>query len=203
MELFFEAVKERVKAKLPVFLGTALDECTGADMEGDTLTVYASKIAQGRLNCDRVKTAFAEETGARYVYFSDQPPIPLSVNTFAAAVHQNAVDHGWWDKEPAFGEIIALCHAELSEALEYYRDGMPLAYVEDSSGDPMGSWVPESDPGKWGAEKPEGQAVELADCMIRIMDWFGAHPELNLEKILLAKHRYNLNRPYRHGGKRI
>ena len=33
-----------------------------------------------------------------------------------------AKDHGWWDTEPTFGDLIALVHSELSEALEAYRD---------------------------------------------------------------------------------
>ena len=41
----------------------------------------------------------------------------MKMNKFAAEVHQNAVEHGWWDEERSFGEIIALCHSELSEAL--------------------------------------------------------------------------------------
>jgi hypothetical protein len=42
----------------------------------------------------------------------------LELNEFAKEIHQNAVEHGWWDTKRTFGEIIALCHSELSEALE-------------------------------------------------------------------------------------
>ena len=38
-------------------------------------------------------------------------------NELRDEVHENAVKHGWWDEERSFGEIIALCHSELSEAL--------------------------------------------------------------------------------------
>lgn len=64
-------------------------------------------------------------------------------------VHQNAVDHGWWDGDGgrSVGETVALIHSELSEALEVYRktDVNP----------------PESDP-----EFRE----EIADVVIRILD---------------------------------
>ncbi len=41
-----------------------------------------------------------------------------SLNKLSREIHQNAVDHGWYDKKQSFGEIVALCHSELSEALD-------------------------------------------------------------------------------------
>lgn len=124
----------------------------------------------------------------------------LDLNELAREVHENAVNHGFWDPEPSFGEIIALCHSELSEALEAYRNGEPMAYVygEDE--------IPRlyTDMADWDElDEPEGIAVEMADCVIRVLDWVGSHPELDFEKILLAKHRYNQGRPYRHGDKAL
>lgn len=50
--------------------------------------------------------------------------------------------------------------------------------------------------------KPDGIAVELADCIIRILDWAG-HEGVDLDTIIREKMKYNRTRPYRHGGKKL
>lgn len=32
------------------------------------------------------------------------------INDMVKDVHETAVQHGWWDKPPEFGTLIALCH---------------------------------------------------------------------------------------------
>lgn len=123
----------------------------------------------------------------------------MNLNDFAKEVHQNAVEHGWWDEERSFGDIVALCHSELSEALEEYRAGRPLVYGDSIDLTCRYDDIP--DIMEIGL-KPEGIAVEMADCVIRILDWFG-QMGLDVEDVLLLKHQYNKTRPYRHGGKRL
>ncbi|KAK9679488.1 hypothetical protein QE152_g39961 [Popillia japonica] len=99
--------------------------------------------------------------------------------------HKTAVAHGWWEKEPEFGTLIALCHSELSESLEEYRDGrQPYQLYHEKNG------------------RPEGIPVELADVVIRIFDMCG-HYGIDLEGAILDKMRYNQWRDYKHGGKLI
>lgn len=104
------------------------------------------------------------------------------------------MEHGWWDKEPTFGELVALMHSELSEALEEYRAGRPMVYFMDVNGFVV------SDMSDRRGEKLEGIAVELADCIIRILDWAGKEG-LDMDAIIREKMEYNKTRPYRHGGK--
>lgn len=107
------------------------------------------------------------------------------INDMVKDAHETAVQHGWWDKPPEFGTLIALCHSELSEALEEYRKGKEPAetyYREDG--------------------KPEGIPSELADTVIRIMDMCGYYG-IDLEAMMVEKAEFNKSRSYRHGGKKI
>lgn len=119
------------------------------------------------------------------------------LNELAKEIHQNAVEHGWWDEKRSFGEIVALCHSELSEAMEEYRAGRPMEYVDDIS-----TCTRVTDREKFGGRKPEGMAVEMADCIIRILDWFGKEG-IDIDAVIAEKMAYNKARPYRHGGKRL
>lgn len=118
----------------------------------------------------------------------------MKINEFAKEVHKNAVEHGWWKEERSFGDIIALCHSELSEALEEYRNGKSIIYFKEVNGFEV------SDMNEWNGEKVEGIAAELADCIIRILDYCG-HENIDIENALKIKHDYNKTRLYRHGNK--
>lgn len=131
-------------------------------------------------------------------------------NELAKEIHQNAVDHGWWDESRTFGEIVALCHSELSEALEEYRAGRSMLWkacmtaeketpcIEEGCGD----WMDGKCELTCLSPKPEGIAVEMADCIIRILDWAGKE-NIDMDVIIREKMDYNKTRTYRHGGKVI
>ena len=79
------------------------------------------------------------------------------------------------------GEMIALMHYELSEALEYLRHGNPPSdHITAHS----------------------GAAEEMADCVIRIMD-MGLARGWNVADAIIDKIRFNAEREYKHGGKKF
>ena len=106
----------------------------------------------------------------------------MNINELAKEVHENAVNHGWWEKPPSLPEALCLIHGELSEALEEYRNGSPLVYgtcalsPDDCDFALTCENVGHPDAGgeKAGACKPEGIAVELADVILRTLDLMAA-----------------------------
>lgn len=89
--------------------------------------------------------------------------------------HKTATEAGWYRNPQTgeiiirnFGEVVALMHSELSEALEADRKGL-----KDDK-------LPHRD----------GREVEFADCIIRILDTAAALG-LDVAGALIEKNRYN------------
>jgi len=102
-----------------------------------------------------------------------------SFNILAKGVHNNAINKGWWETDRNDGELIALMHCELSEAVEALR-----CNIDKSEHIPEYSGVEE----------------ELADVILRIMDFAQAR-NLNVAEALISKMNFNMLREYKHGGK--
>ena len=108
----------------------------------------------------------------------DTSDFEREIDSMAERIHACAVAHGFWPPEGRnVGEMIALEHSELSEALEAHRHGNPPS------------------------EKLPGfcsHGEELADAVIRIFD----HAQgmgINLGRCIEAKVAYNEGRPFKHG----
>lgn len=125
----------------------------------------------------------------------------MNLNELAKEIHIMAVEHGWWEDERGLPEILMLCNSELCEALEEYRNGRAPTetYFADENGEEFFEHeVPDELIGKL---KPEGIPTELADCIIRILDYCGKE-NIDMQKAILDKIDFNATRPYRHGGKK-
>jgi len=136
----------------------------------------------------------------------DNERFVAAINEMAREAHKNAVEHGFYEIVPSVPERLMLMVSELSEALEEFRDRNPAQYVVREE-----SMCPQIESNKrmivstsdWRpGEKPEGYGVELADCIIRILDTC-AHLGIDIGKLIVKKHEYNKTRPYKHGGKII
>jgi NTP pyrophosphatase (non-canonical NTP hydrolase) len=135
-----------------------------------------------------------------------------TINQLVQEAHQNAVSKGWWEEDRSFGEIIALIHSEVSEALEDHRNGKGVKEVWYEYNDARYGKLTSKDPEMWivtnnyseeRAEvlgKPCGIPSELADIVIRVFDACGRY-DIDLERIIEEKMEYNATRPQRHGGK--
>ena len=99
-----------------------------------------------------------------------------SFNTMKARILADNTAKGFWDAPRNVGELIALMHSELSEALEAHRKDLDDNHL----------------PHRKGVE------VELADCMIRIMDT-AAGLNLNVVEAMIEKLAYNRTRAHKHG----
>jgi NTP pyrophosphatase (non-canonical NTP hydrolase) len=104
----------------------------------------------------------------------------LDLKRLQKDAHAIAVSKGFW-KEAAKTplESLMLAVSELAEAAEEIRnDTKPLYHG-----------------------KTEGLAVEIADCILRLLD-LAEHEKLPLVEALQVKNEYNRTREYLHGGKK-
>lgn len=111
----------------------------------------------------------------------------------AAEAHANSRAKGFWSTieslkdHPKWAEIeviwkasrIALFHSEASEMLEGVRKDLPDDHLPHRS----------------------MEVAELADIVIRILDYAGAY-NLPLAEVIIEKMNYNSTRPFMHGDKK-
>lgn len=148
------------------------------------------------------------EKAPNYLSRSDSNTIIEWIRYLSNSIHQNAIEKGFWEDEDELLEIIdsfnlsrimhhtnfekvknriislfnsekvALEHSEISEFLETSRKD-PLAKDEHC---------------------PEFLSLEIeaADAIIRILDKCERR-KLRIGEAIIAKHNYNLTRPYKHG----
>ena len=123
------------------------------------------------------------------------------INKLSKQIHQNNIKKGFFENEKNIGEMLALIHSEVSEALECDRKNR---YVNDDIKRYTKEFYPENEDNLFKIEFEnfikDTFEDELADIMIRVMD-LAAFKKINLEDHIFAKMRYNSLREYKHGKK--
>lgn len=104
----------------------------------------------------------------------------MNIRMIAKAIHENAVEHGFWENED-LEQKFALIHDEWSEALEADRNCEPLVKIDVH-------------------RKPYGVLVELIDGVIRMIDLCEAsglgvevkpiRSDLSFYKLVNEAHKY-------------
>ena len=119
-------------------------------------------------------------------------------NKKAQEIYEANKAKGFWDegKNKNFAEIIALCHSELSEALEAHRKDKWADRIRFDVGMDHG-------PGfNIAFEESIKSTVEdeIADTMIRLLDTCGGLG-IDIDFHIEQKLKYNKSRPFKHGKK--
>lgn len=109
------------------------------------------------------------------------------LNYLARVCMKSSEKNGWYEpreiegvvREASAGERIALIHEECTELLRHVRHGHT-----------SGHWIEDG--------KPEGPDTELADIIIRCLDYAGRYG-IAIGEAIAEKLDFNETRPKRHG----
>jgi NTP pyrophosphatase (non-canonical NTP hydrolase) len=151
----------------------------------------------------------------------------LTIKGVMKEAHETALSKGWWrETHPrTLGDVLMTFQEEILEAFREFNNKNLVnqtvgemvhevkafrEFKQESEDDPDASLTGytyellslfEFD---WDRDthKPVGFVIELADLLIRVLD-FCAFTDMPIEEALKEKLRYNKTRPRRHGGRTI
>lgn len=108
----------------------------------------------------------------------NQPATRQTITYLSRQIHEWAKEKGFYENgERNTGEMIALMHSELSEALEAFRRGV--------------------EPDEHCPDFPN-ELIEYADAIIRILDTC-AYKKYEIGAAIMAKMAFNETRAHKHG----
>lgn len=120
------------------------------------------------------------------------------INELAQEIHQNNKSKGFYEDKKNIGEMLALIHSEVSEALECDRKekectnetAQDIALIDEDDAFKMA----------FGLHVKDTFSAELADIIIRVLD-LAAFKNINIEGFIKLVMRNNSLREYKHSKK--
>lgn len=125
------------------------------------------------------------------------------LNELSQQIHKGNVERGFYEDEKNIGEMLALIHSEVSEALECDRNSRfaKREYLKQVLDIPIDNNVQLINfKNKFEGAIKDTFEDELADIIIRVLD-LAAFRRIDIESHIRAKIKYNSTRPYKHGKK--
>lgn len=109
----------------------------------------------------------------------------MSLNKIANELHEESLKifgDNWKKKTDPLTQHMLMV-SELAEATECVRKNEPKIWFKDNG-------------------KPEGEAVELVDCIMRILNYC-VRNNIDIDEAFYAKRKYNINRNWDKEGKNV
>lgn len=121
--------------------------------------------------------------------------IHSNLTQWSKEIHEANKAKGFYDDEKNIGEMLALIHSEVSEALEAHRSGEFFVNHEDLKSPPDSQFRE-----LFLFHIKDTFEDEVADILIRVLDLCG-YLGIDIDFHVHAKLKYNATREYKHGKK--
>lgn len=118
------------------------------------------------------------------------------LNELSKKIYEANKEKGFWDKERNVGELLMLVTSELGEAMEAHRKGKFANWKLYEAVDQTNR--PNHDAFSFHNTIKDTFEDEIADAVIRLLD-LSAGLNIDIEKHIEAKLKYNVSRPKLHG----